>query len=98
MANLQRDILKRVGTKTRQLILQYQNLRSKNEELSEQVRILTEKLSKAKEEAKDWELKYNSLKCAKSVNTSEEDAKGLRNRMSRLEREVENCIALLNEW
>ena len=98
MANLESDILKRVGTKTRQLILQYRSLKKKNEELAERVKMLNENLLAAKEEAKNWELKYNSLKCAKSVETSEEEAKKMRNRMSKLEREVENCIALLNEW
>ena len=98
MANLQSDRLKRVGTKTRQLILQYQKLQSKNNELLEQVNTLTERLSKAKEEAKDWKIKYNSLVCAKTLEPSEEEAKKLRNRMSKLEREVENCITLLNEW
>ena len=97
MAIIQSDTFKRVETKTRQLILQYQTLQAKNDELAKMIDELKVKLLEANKEAKDWKSKYTSLMCAKSVQATEEEMNDIRNKMLRLEREVENCISLLNE-
>ena len=58
---------------------------------------LNEALNQATEEATAWKSKFDNLLTAKVVSTNEEERKDARMRLSKLVREVDRCIALLNE-
>ena len=56
-----------------------------------------EALQRSKEEVAVWKTKFDNLLTARVVSTNEEEMKSARARLSRLVREVDKCIALLNE-
>ncbi len=87
----------RVERKVRRLLAVYDGLKTRNEELSERVTLLEQQLSETKESLADCRRELENLKCVKATQVSEEEARKMRNRMLKLEREVEKCISLLNE-
>lgn len=79
-----------------QLILEFKDLETQNAALTEQI---------AKEKATSAELRthleelqaaYENLKIAKMIEISDMDMKNAKSRLSKLVREVNKCIALLN--
>ena len=85
------------ATRTRQLILQYQDLKKENAELyvmvddlESRIRALESKLSQAESE-------YNSLKMAKMIEITDTDMESAKKRLSQLIRDVNKCITLLSE-
>lgn len=81
-------ILKRFETRTRQLILQYQELKQENELLRQQVNALNRELENTKRD-------YSNLKVARMIDISDQDMKDAKGRLSKLIREIDKCIALL---
>lgn len=81
-------ILKRFETRTRQLILQYQDMRQENELLRQQVDNMKQELESVKKN-------YANLKMARMIDINDQDMKDAKGRLSRLIREVDKCIALL---
>lgn len=81
-------ILKRFETRTRQLILQYQDMRQENELLRQQVDNMKQELESVKKN-------YANLKMARMIDINDQDMKDAKGRLSKLIREVDKCIALL---
>lgn len=81
-------ILKRFETRTRQLILQYQELKQENELLRQRVDTLNRELENTKRD-------YSNLKVARMIDISDQDIKDAKGRLSKLIREIDKCIALL---
>lgn len=81
-------ILKRFETRTRQLILQYQDMRQENELLRQQVDNMKQELESIKKN-------YANLKMARMIEINDQDMKDAKGRLSKLIREVDKCIALL---
>lgn len=81
-------ILKRFETRTRQLILQYQELKQENELLRQRVDTLNRELENTKRN-------YSNLKVARMIDISDQDMKDAKGRLSKLIREIDKCIALL---
>lgn len=82
------SILKRFETRTRQLILQYQELKQENELLRQRVDTLNRELENTKRD-------YSNLKVARMIDISDQDMKDAKGRLSKLIREIDKCIALL---
>ena len=81
-------ILKRFETRTRQLILLYQDTRQENELLRKQVDTLNQELELIKKN-------YANLKISRMIDISDQDMKDAKGRLSKLIREIDKCIALL---
>lgn len=81
-------VLKRFETRTRQLILHYQDLRQENKLLRQQVDEMRQELELMKKN-------YANLKMARMIDINDQDMKGAKGRLSKLIREVDKCIALL---
>lgn len=81
-------ILKRFETRTRQLILQYQDMVQENKQLKEEVNHLNQELENIKRN-------YANLKMARMIDISDQDMKDAKGRLSKLIREIDKCIALL---
>ena len=81
-------ILKRFETRTRQLILQYQDMVQENELLKKEVNQLNQELENIKRN-------YTNLKMARMIDISDQDMKDAKGRLSKLIREIDKCIALL---
>ena len=83
--------------RVRQLILRFQELKKENEELyrmvdknEEDIKALQEKLSRNEQD-------YNALKMARMVEITDGDLQGAKDRLSKLIREVNKCIAILSD-
>ena len=97
MADEQSRLLTSLETEVRHLVLLYQKIKRERDELAAELEKTGKRLSEIQNVAQDWETKYQHLKLAKIISISEQEAKKTENRLSKLEREIEKCIALLNE-
>ena len=97
MADAQSRLLINLETEVRHLMSLYQKIKKERDELAVELGKVERKLSDTQDIAQDWEAKYQDLKFAKIVSISEQEARKTQNRLSKLEREIEKCIALLNE-
>ena len=71
--------------------------KQKINELTKTLNRKEEELRQAKDTIEGLNAKCNNLLTARVVSTNEEELKNARGRLARLVREVEKCIALLNE-
>jgi SMC interacting uncharacterized protein involved in chromosome segregation len=91
---------KLVGTfeaRVRQILFLCDDLKTKNEDLKTQLEQLNESFKTIEEENKILKNKYDSLKMARLLSVKQDDFKSAKTRLSKLVREVDKCIALLNE-
>ena len=97
MAGEQSKLLTSLETEVRHLMRLYQEIKGEKDELATELEKTKRKLVEVQHIAQDWEAKYQDLKLAKIISISEQEAKKTQSRLSKLEREIEKCIALLNE-
>ena len=83
--------------KIRQLMLLCDDLKKENEELKNQLEISKQEYKGISDENKTIKTKYDNLKMAKMISFETGDLKAAKNRISKLVKEVDKCIALLNE-
>ena len=91
------SVEKRVEMKVHRILLDNKDLRTQNERLNQMQRMLEKKLEDTQKELADCREKLRNMTYAKATQVSEDEAKGMRNRMLKMEREIEKCISLLNE-
>lgn len=84
-------------TRVRQLILRFQELKKENTELYDM-------MSKSEQDLKDLQAQlnqttsdYNALKMAKMMEITDGDLQGAKDRIAKLIREVNKCIAVLSD-
>jgi chromosome segregation ATPase len=97
MTDAQKKTLTEFEARVRQLMFMYETLKLENAALEQQISEKNEKLRLASEEMKSLKAKYDNLKMARIIAVRQDDFKGAKQRLSKLVREVEKCIALLNE-
>ncbi len=83
-------------TRVRQLILAYKELAISEQELKETIRLKEKKIAELEQKNREVQANYDTLKMAKLIEVSGEDVAASRSRLSKLIREVDKCIALLN--
>ena len=83
-------------TRVRQLILSYQKLAQDNQRLQQELVEKQQALDEALAQNQQINMDYNNLKMARMMTVNGEDLQSAKNRLSRLIREVDKCIALLN--
>ena len=89
-------ILTLFTTRVRQMILQYEELKTENEELYAMVGELEDEIKRLKESREQASKDYESLKMAKMMEISDGDIESAKRRLSGLIREVNKCITLLS--
>ena len=97
MTEEQLKIIRNFEVRVRQTLFLCDKLKEENAKLQSQ---LTEQKSMSDSLRKDYtqlQLKYDNLKVARMITLSRDDFKATKNRLSKLVREVDKCIALLNE-
>ena len=89
------EALAKFEARVRQLILRFQELKKENAELyqmveknEQDIKVLQGKLAQAEND-------YNSLKMAKMMEITDGDLQGAKDRLSKLIREVNKCISIL---
>ena len=83
--------------RVRDLMALCDSQRQKIVELTGALNQTEETLQRTREEAAAWKAKFDNLLTAKVISANEEEMKNARMRLSKLVREVDKCIALLNE-
>ena len=97
MTDEQQKLLINFETRVRQLMLLCESLRNDKAELEKALESKNSDLKIAKADIRDLTINYDNLKLAKMVSYGEKDVKSARQRLSKLVREIDKCIALVNE-
>ena len=97
MTEEEKKLLKSFETQLRHLIYLHDELKRENAELKKLLE--NEKLKNEKVQAQydELEVSYTNLKTATAISLNGSDVKETKLRLSKLVREVDKCIALLNE-
>ena len=97
MTEEEKKLLNSFETQLRHLIYLHDELKRENAELKKLLE--NEKLKNKKVQAQydELEVSYTNLKTATAISLNGSDVKETKLRLSKLVREVDKCIALLNE-
>lgn len=83
--------------RVRQMILRFQELKKENADLYEMVEKNEQEINQLKGRLAQAENDYTALKTAKMMEIADGDLQGAKDRLSRLIREVNKCIAVLSD-
>ena len=84
-------------TKVRALILQFQNLKKENEELYAMLEKNEADVRQLRQQLFDKQQEFDAFKAAKLLEVSDGDIQSARERLAKLIRDVNKCIAVLSE-
>ena len=84
-------------TRVRQMILRFQELKKENENLCGMIEKNEQDLKQLRQKLEQQESDYQSLKMAKMIEITDGDLNGAKERLSRLIRDVNKCIAILSD-
>ena len=93
---IQEDIISSLEEKVKRVIRVAEGLRANNSQLQQQVDELSRRLRDKNQEVEVLESKYQSLRLTKAMASSPEDARNVKLQVNRMVREIDKCIALLN--
>lgn len=96
MTSEEQTTLRNFETRVRQLMLKYKELENKNRELQVLVEEKEVAMSAILEENKNLRSEYANLKLAKMIEIGDDDLKDAKTRVTKLVKEIDKCIALLN--
>jgi len=97
MTEEQSKLLANFEARVRQLIFLCDEMKEENNDLRLQLEGLKSSYYNLETENKTIKVKYDNLKMARIVSIVQDDFKGAKARLSNLVKEVDKCIALLNE-
>ena len=97
MTEEEKKLLSTFEARLRHLIYLQDELKRENAELKQLLEEEKFELEKARAEYKALESSYTDLKTATAISLNGSDVKETKLRLSKLVREVDKCIALLNE-
>lgn len=78
------------------MILRFQQLKKENEELYAMVDKSEKEIDSLRQKLEQKQHDYDSLKMAKMIEITDGDLSGAKERLSKLIREVNKCIAILS--
>lgn len=84
-------------TRLRQMLLRFQALKKENEELYAVVEENEKKLAQLQAKLEQKQNDYDSLKMAKMIEITDGNLTDAKERLSRLIRDVNKCIAILSD-
>lgn len=84
-------------TRFRQMILRFQGLKKENQELQAMVKGSEKTLQELRDKLEQQQQDYNSLKMAKMIEITDGNLNDAKERLSRLIRDVNKCIAILSD-
>ena len=83
--------------KLRHFMFLYEKLEQENASLKQLLLKKEEEINQFKQSLKESEAQYADLKTARTISLYDKDIKETKQRLSGLVREIDRCIALLNE-
>lgn len=84
-------------TKVRALILQFQNLKKENDELYVMLEKNEDDVRNLRQQLQDKQREFDAFKAAKMLEVADGDIQSARERLAKLIRNVNKCIAVLSE-
>lgn len=82
-------------TRTRQLLMQHQQLQKQCAELQEKLSQREEEMLELQIENEELRKQYANIKMAKRIQLGDDDTREMRNRVNKLVRDIDKCIAML---
>jgi predicted RNase H-like nuclease (RuvC/YqgF family) len=95
--NQSEKVLSTFQTRVRQMLLRYQDLKKENADLFAMTDGLEKRIRQLEEELSQKEKDYESLKMARMITIVDKDLDGAKERVARLIRDVNKCIAVLSD-
>ena len=83
-------------TRVRQLLLRFQELKKENSDLFSIVEKNEQDIKNLQAKIRQHERDYQSLKMAKMIEITDGDLQGAKDRLAKLIRDVNKCIAILS--
>ena len=90
-------VLATFQTRVRQMILQFQEMKKENEELYAEVERNEQLIKELQAKLAQQERDYQSLKTAKMMEITSGDLQGAKDRLDKMIRDVNKCIAVLSD-
>ena len=84
-------------TRVRQLVLRFQEVKKENADLYAMVDENEKRIKQLEEKLTQMEHDYQSLKMSKMLEITDGDLTGAKERLSKLIRDVNKCIAILSD-
>ena len=97
MTEEQQKIIRNFEVRVHQMFVLCDKLKEENVKLKSQLGEQINVNDSLRKENKQLQLKYDNLKVARMISVNGNDFKMTKSRLSNLMREVDKCIALLNE-
>ncbi|MBV5315161.1 MAG: hypothetical protein JZU47_17795 [Prolixibacteraceae bacterium] len=97
MTDQEENLLVDFKLKLKQIVAKQEMLKREKSQLLEKIGNLEGTIVELRQENSLIEQKYENLKLAKMLNASEDENKDAKNRIQKLVREIDKCIALLNK-
>lgn len=90
-------VLANFQTRMRQMILRFQELKKENSDLYAMVEDGEQRVKQLEEKLAQQERDYQSLKMARMMEITDGDLDGAKDRVAKLIRDVNKCIAVLSD-
>ena len=97
MTEEDKKLLHTFECKLRQLLFLYEELKKENLSLRNEIDRKSAEIAQLECTNKELEAKYINLKNARILSINDNDLRDTKQRLAKLVREVDKCIALLNE-
>ena len=90
-----KDIIIRLETRVRQLILQQKEMQEEQDKLRQQLSEKNEEILNLQAQNEELKRQYSRLKMAKYIDMADNDVKDMRGRIRTMVRDIDRCISML---
>ncbi|MBQ8865365.1 MAG: hypothetical protein IJ020_04410 [Bacteroidaceae bacterium] len=90
-----KELIVRLETRTRQLILQQEKLQEEQEKLRLQLQQKDDEILNLQIQNEELKQQYSHLKMAKYIDLADNDVKDMRGRIRTMVRDIDRCISML---
>ena len=90
-----KELIVRLETRTRQLILQQEKLQEEQEKLRLQLQQKDDEILNLQIQNEELKQQYSHLKMAKYLDVADNDVKDMRGRIRTMVRDIDRCISML---
>ena len=90
-----KDLITRLETRVRQLIMQQTQLQEEEESLRKQLGEKEDEITKLQAQNEELKQQYSRLKMAKYIDMADNDVKDMRGRIRTMVRDIDRCISML---
>ena len=89
------DMVLRIETRTRQMLMLHQQLRQEIAQMRHQLDEAEAQIRRLQDNNTKLQEDYAHLKIAKYIDMADDDTKQIRSRISKMVRDIDKCIAML---